>query len=146
MSHIDHIPLDSLPRNIRYLVNQIGITKAMAVVDAFPGVTLALSMGIRSDGQATFAQVAEIIGEDDARKLAKNREGEPLYIPGCVHINALREARDAEIRQKYDMLIRTYSVRAAAAMLALEYKLCDRQIFNIVNNSVSEPKNRELFA
>lgn len=143
---MSHVPLDLLPGSVRYLIGQIGITKAMLLVDAFPGVTLALSMGIRSDGQATFAQVAEIIGEDDARKLAKNREGVSLYIPRCVHVNALRKAQYAEIRQKYDTLIRTYSVRAAASMLALEYKKSDRQIFNIVNNSVSEPKNRELFA
>lgn len=145
MNNFEQLDISHLPRNVQALIAIIGVSATLALVEAFPGRTLTLSKGKRADGLASFAQVAEIIGDANALKLAKERDGIPIYIPKCdFTLRALREARNSKIRLDYDRLTLTYSGRATVAMLALDYKLSDRQIYNIANSLPTASRNLEL--
>lgn len=145
MSSSDQINTDHLPMSVKAMISIIGVSATMALVEHFPGQTLILSKGKRPDGQASFSKVSKIIGEDNAIKFAEERDGTPIYIPKCDGaMLALREVRNAHIRADYDNLTRALSGRATVAILAINYDLSDRQIYNILNKNEAIPTNMEL--
>lgn len=96
------LALDYLPATARRIAEVIGLPATIRLVEAFGGLELRLSQGIQASGMARFAEVAEVIGEDNARRLARHFRQGRVAVPLC-HA-AIRAAQAEAIRQEFDRL------------------------------------------
>lgn len=99
------LALDALPATARRIAELIGLPATLRLVEAFGGLELRLSQGIQASGMARFAEVAEVIGEDHARRLAREFRQGRVTVPLC-HA-AIRAAQAEAIRQEFDRLTLT---------------------------------------
>lgn len=105
------------PESLRELIDVIGITAATALVEHWGGVRVWVPVELQPDHPLMLK-----LGAQAARRLVEHAAGEYLAVPRCVA--ALRAARDAEIRVRYET--------ETAAALAREYGLTERMIWLIV--------------
>lgn len=107
------------------LVDLIGLHSTMQLVHAYGGVRLYVPKLELEDDHS----LVRLIGREAAKKLQAMYGGEPHFdIPKAER--ALRAVRDAEIRAKRP----TTSVR----LLAMEYRLTERQIRTICGEMVDD--------
>lgn len=125
-------PLDCLPPTARLLAEIIGLPEAQRLIEALGGLTITFSKGQRRDGQARYAEVAEIVGEAGALLLAERLGGAPISIPRCTA--AMRAARDDQMREQFDQLTRNVSARAAVAQLARTHRMTDRNVWRVLGS------------
>ena len=107
------------------LVELIGLHPTMQLVQAYGGVRLYVpKLALEADHP-----LARLIGSEAAKKLQAMYGGEPHFdIPKAER--ALRAVRDAEIcRQRLNTSVR---------LLALEYRLTERQIRTICGEMVDD--------
>lgn len=126
---------DLLPRTAREIAEVIGYPAMMELVEAYGGVSLSLSQGLTPSGQASFAAMAEVIGVEAARALARHFRRERLSVPRCT---AARCAiRDDRLRADYDELTRAqhWTDGAARAHLAIKYHTTDRHVSRLLKQS-----------
>jgi Mor family transcriptional regulator len=130
-----------LPASIHEVATVIGMPATLRLVERFGGTTLPLPTGANRNGRIYLRALAKQIGDDDAQKLAHHCAGEPLYIPRCDA--ALRRIRDLSICDQFDVIVREgTTANKAVVKLALEYKLTDRWIWNILQKTTLDAFNQ----
>lgn len=124
------------PKAFTWLVEQLGVDRALSLSDAFGGLKLRIP---RSEKSKVFAEISEAIGVEGCRILMESSRGEDIYIPNLQTVR-VRE-RNKAIRLRFDELTGAVpgedapvSGRAAVDLLAREFYLSGRQIEVIVNS------------
>ena len=69
--------MDNLPRSVRDIIDLVGVIPALALVRAYPGLTLKVPTGAREDGQVR-ARLIGIMGFEAAEKFIATYGGERL--------------------------------------------------------------------
>lgn len=133
MLHSCDITISDLPDSLQDVAQTIGLAAALRLVDAYGGLTrLYIPQAIPTDHH-----LVRTIGANAAQALCKVYGGDELRnIPRCTA--AIRKVRDAEIRVRR-------SKGVAAARLALEYGLTERQIWTILADIPSNSQQTMLF-
>ena len=114
--------MDNLPRSVRDLIDLIGFTPAIALVNVYSGKILKVPTGAREDGQ-TRSRLIGIMGLEAADKFIAIYGGERLQVARCV--KAMRAERNLRIINAYDEGVSVPS-------LAGEHLLTERQIRTIL--------------
>lgn len=128
--------LELLPPSIRDIINIIGVSATLAMVNELGGRTWRFSRGYRGSGKIRAARLAEIVGQAESDRLIETlgKSAVPVYIPACSA--ALRALRNTEIIRNFDSMTSArhppYSANDAVFELAGQYKMCDRQIWRIL--------------
>lgn len=73
-----NVPLDTLPNSIKELVEIVGITAAMTIVEQRGGIRLYVPIKVSKDHWLTS------IGQENFNALVKLYAGEEIEIPRCV--------------------------------------------------------------
>jgi len=140
---MNNVHIHDLPESAQNLVRLIGIAKALRLIDRLGGTTFPIAKGITRLGQARYKLLAEVIGVDAADILTAEYGGESLYIPNCK--DAIRRVRDRAIHSRFDALVKAgYSANDAVAELALQNKLCDRRIWEILKVLPDQPQPQAM--
>ena len=112
------IDIDQLPQSAAEIVEVVGVEAALRLVEAWGGIRLYVPQQMPEDHLLVSA-----LGRAEAGQLADRYGGETIQIPRCLH--ALRAVRNAHIRrERYD--------GASPALLALRYRLTERQVYSIL--------------
>lgn len=121
----------ALPAVIQEIVRIIGHGAAMALVREFGGQELRLP---RQEGGATWAALAEVVGEPATRALGAAMGGEETYIALCD--KAIKADRNRRMIARYDTLLgEGHSSRGAVSVLVREFRpICYRQVEKIINS------------
>ncbi|WP_423197430.1 Mor transcription activator domain-containing protein [Cupriavidus sp. H19C3] len=125
-----------LPAVAQALVRTIGITQTIRLVERLGGSTFPVPLRKNAAGEVRYQVLAEAVGEDAATQLVSALGGIEVYIPLCSA--ALREIRDREMRTEFDSMTgkeRQYSALNAVAELAVRYRISDRQVWRILNQT-----------
>lgn len=122
-----------LPTLVQAVVQAIGVPAALKLVEHFGGSTFPVPMRKNAAGEIRYQILVEAVGEDAAARLVKMLGGQEIYIPLCSV--ALRELRDREIRAEFDQITREHSALHAVATLAVRYRMSDRQVWRILNQT-----------
>lgn len=144
-----------LPQSALDLIGVIGETDAATLIEKLGGTTFRVPTGGRynKDGELRLFMLADVISITSANKLVKAYATNELYIPRCSQ--AMAKLRELRIKQQFDTMtahnaVLKYSAREAVAILAREFKMCDRTIWRILKrpDDVVVPsvnKNGSLF-
>jgi len=121
-----------LPESVRYLVAVLGLDGARRLIRAFGGRTLAVPVARTRAGDASYAYIAECVGETVAARLVAYCGGESFYIPRCYE--ALTEATYRNIRREFDTATQKGKISSVQAVgdLAQRYGYSDRRIWSIL--------------
>jgi len=127
--------LDDLPTSAQNLVRLIGIARAMRLIEQLGGTTFPVSKGKNRLGQLRYELLADAVGVTAADIITQEYGGEALYIPNCAA--ALRAVRNRAIHERFDTLISSHSTPAyssneAVIMIALEHRISDRRVWDIL--------------
>lgn len=131
---MNNVILDELPQSARDLISQIGMSGAVALIQAMPGIRFPVPRGEDNNpaGAARFAQLVEIIGYEATLVLVRNYGNDRgLYVPSCK--KAIIRARDRQI-------VAEYGTGASVIDLALRYKLSYRRIEGVLNKPDATPE------
>lgn len=136
---MDWSPLQPLlPVNVRDMVDRIGLPATLVVVKRLGGVTWRVAEGRSRNGQAKRAALAQQIGHDVEALLHQEYAGEEIYLARCQ--SALLRWRDVEINRKFEDRIRKgQTARKTVAVLAREYRLSDRRVWDILKQPGEMP-------
>ncbi len=125
------IDVEDLPRILRDLVDLIGLTGTLKLVEHYGGIRLYVP--VKYDPEHPLVK---LLGAAAAQKLIEHYGGEEHFdIP--VMKKALLAVRDRKIRADYAVKSRR--------QLAREHDLTERQIGNIVSGVVIEDGQESLF-
>lgn len=119
--------MKNLPRVARDLVDLVGMTAALALINAYPGVTIDVPRGVR-DCQM-LRRLRGIMGAEAADKFVQHHAGNPFTVPMCKA--AMRDARDAEIISRVDS-------GEAPWKVALEFGMHERSVWRVLKRSPGE--------
>ncbi|WP_420996221.1 Mor transcription activator family protein [Cupriavidus sp. 30B13] len=125
-----------LPVVVQVIVRTIGVSAAIKLVERFGGSTFPVPLRKSAAGEVRYQVLAETVGEEAATQLVKLLGRQEVYIPLCSL--ALRELRDREMRSAFDTLTgkaEKYSALQAVAALAVRYRISDRQVWRILNQT-----------
>jgi Mor family transcriptional regulator len=126
-----------LPAQLLEIAEAIGLPAAQRLVDEFGGTTWPVAKGVRRLGIIRHAALVDVIGERAADIMAQRWANVALYIPKCDA--ALRRLRDLEINRQFEQGVREgVSANTLVANLAMEFKLSDRWIWDILKKTVPE--------
>nr|VFK58226.1 MAG: Mor transcription activator family protein [Candidatus Kentron sp. UNK]VFK68327.1 MAG: Mor transcription activator family protein [Candidatus Kentron sp. UNK] len=109
---------EDLPKDIRLLVDLVGIEKTRRIVEAYGGTSLRVPAAGSKGGR-----LAALIGEEEARAIIRVCAGTPLYIPRMY--KTILAVRNARIRN-------AFREGATAARIALAHDLTERRIREIL--------------
>lgn len=126
-----------LPRQILDIARAVGMPTAMRLVEELGGTSWEFAKGSNRNGLIRVAALADILGEEAARRLTQHMGGEKIYIPRCA--DALRRLRDLDIHRQFEQAIREgVSANTAVAALAREFKLSDRWVWEILKQPLEQ--------
>lgn len=112
------IDIDQLPQSAAEIVEVVGVEAALRLVEAWGGIRLYVPQQMPEDHL-----LVSTLGRAEADQLADRYGGETVQIPRCLH--ALRAVRNGRIRaERHD--------GASPALLALRYRLTERQVYSIL--------------
>jgi hypothetical protein len=111
-----------LPPLIQEIAAIIGEANALRVVSRYGGRRLYFG-AIRHDLKA-------IIGADQTRALVRHFASVQVSIPLCTE--HLRNARNAALHARFDILSKTMSTRRAANELAVEFVMTERHVWRLL--------------
>ena len=117
-----------LPRSIRDLVAQVGISPALALVNAFAGQVIQVPQKTSIGGQLS-SRLVRTMGKEAAEIFIKHHGGGFFNVPRCVQ--AMRAVRNAEI-------VEAYSRGTSVRVLLTRHGLTQRQIYAILKMPVPE--------
>ena len=128
------LTLDDLPESLREVVDLIGLTATLKLVEHFGGaIAVYVPRAIEDDHPLTRA-----VGLVAARKLSSLYGGDCLRnIPRCAR--GLRRIRDAEIRRRRS----PSGGGESPAQLALAFGLTERQIWTILGEDDDSSSARQ---
>lgn len=116
-----------LPPHLLKITEITDWTCTITIVDIYGGTYLIFARKAQfQNGTCTNPELAELIGMVNYEKLVCEFGGMKIYIPKLDH--ALRKARDMEINKKFT------EGNVSATQLALDYKLSERWIWQILKN------------
>ena len=110
--------IDQLPESVAGVVDVVGISAALRLVECWGGVRLYVPRKLEGDHF-----LVSTLGRDEADQLALWCGGMSIQVPRCLH--ALRAVRNVRIQRDHDQ-------GESAALLALRYRLTERQIYAIL--------------
>ena len=111
-------------KSLRYLIDIVGEEAALAMIARFGGLQLPIPKQCDPEKSKVAAELANAIGEENARRICAACGDTPLYIPKASLGN---KGRDSDMRSAYD---KGTSVDA----LALLYRLTSRRVREILNH------------
>lgn len=119
-----------LPPVIREIVRLIGHGPAMALVREFGGQDLRIP---KTEASATWAALAEVIGEPAMKTLARAFGGEQLSVALCD--KSIKADRNRKMIARYETLLGAgHSSRGAVSVLVREFRpISYRTVEKIVN-------------
>lgn len=140
---------DLLPPMFVQTVELIGLEAAFKLVEKLGGTFVPVSANKRQQGKDLHAFLVEVLGSEEKVEILETAyfAARGLYIPKCDDV--LRELRNRCIRRAFDELTQQelpMSARLAVRNLALEFKLTERRIWDIVGSENWTPKQDCLFA
>ena len=115
----------NLPETARIMVEHLGPTLALKIIQIYPGLKFRVPQGVREDAPLR-AKLIEDLGEEDAQLVMEHFGGETLYVPMCAQ--AVRDIRDLRI-------IEDYGRNISVDELALRENLSARQIETILKRT-----------
>jgi hypothetical protein len=122
--------LHLVPENVRTIIDLIGLSATIKLVEAYGGTHFPVPKTVRQEGQY-FAALSEAVGVDAAAMLVKHYGNTRLYVAKCAR--AIRALRDASIRADYDSHCLELGHNATVNnVLVPKYRLCDRRIEEIL--------------
>ncbi|MBI2278164.1 MAG: hypothetical protein HYU74_12490 [Dechloromonas sp.] len=126
----------TLPVIIQDIIQVIGHTKTMALVQEFGGQELRPP---RTEDSEIWAAFAEVIGERATKRFAEAFQGvDKMYIAFCE--KAMRLDRNRKMIARYEKLIKEgHSGRGAVSILVREFRINYRQVEKIINSPLPEP-------
>lgn len=130
-----------LPALVQAIVRAIGVSAALKLVEQLGGSTFPVPLRKNAAGEARYQILVEAVGEDAATQLVKVLGGQEIYVPLCSA--ALREVRDRQIRTDFDDITREHSALHAVATLAVRYRISDRQVWRILNQTDRDGPSKE---
>lgn len=140
---------DLLPPMFVQTVRLIGLDAAFKLVDKLGGTFVPVSANKRQQGKDLHAFLVEVLGSKEKVEILETAyfAARGVYIPKCDDV--LRELRNRLIRRSFEELTQQkmpMSARLAVRNLALEFKLTERRIWDIVGSPDWSPKQDSLFA
>lgn len=135
-----------LPASAANLVRLLGAGPALELALNVGGMTVQFSSGRPyAAGLSVYDRLSDVIGEAAVNKIALHYAACELYIPLCV--SALRVLRNRAVCRRYDAITANgESGRAAIRELVVEFRLSDKSIKNIINNTVLPVEKAEQLA
>ena len=130
----------NLPESARVLVEHLGARIALKLMQAYPGLSFRVPMGLR-DTAPMLARLIELLGEADAQVLIDQFGGETIYVATCKQ--AVRDLRDQGIIDEFTAKTATASATSVIDELALSAGLTARQISNILKRTPGERSPRQ---
>ena len=127
---------DDLPDVARQLVDLVGLSNTVSLVERLGGTTFPVAAGVNALGKLRYNLLAEIVGVTAADKLTKEYGRTRLYIPTCA--KALREARNRAICAEFSQLTAPggdVSGNDAVFTLARKYRVSDRLVWQILKTT-----------
>jgi len=123
---------DLLPESACTLVAVLGLMDAREVIRSLGGTSVAIPKCRTRAGQASYAHLAERVGDAVADRLIRHFGGGILYVPRCDL--ALTEATYRSIRRDFDWATRPGGQSSVQVVgdLALRYGYSDRRIWAIL--------------
>lgn len=123
------LDLSLLPPTARDLVDLVGLAPTLRLVEALGGRSFQVAHGKRRQGRAQLAELADIVGADAAKGIARRYAGGVLVVPLCTA--ALRAARDRALQARFDMLTGEgeLSARRAVAQLVGEFQMHETTVW-----------------
>lgn len=122
-----------LPRTGADFVRKIGFKSAIDLFNEFGGTTWQFSR--RASGNAIaakrFQEMADVVGEDNALRLADEFGYDSIYIPSCKR--AMDALRKRLIVAEFDEMTKVISVREATNQLVRRYRISHSAINRCVN-------------
>lgn len=119
------INTSNLPETARALVEHLGPTLALKIIQTWPGLKFRIPQGVREDAPLRD-KLRRTFGDDEAQLVMDHFGGETLYVPTCAQ--AVRDLRDLRI-------IEDYGQGVTVDELALREHLSARQIENILKRT-----------
>ena len=81
-----------LPDSVMEMVGLIGAEPTLALLRAYGGTTFPVSCNVKRAGQATYAALAEVVGEQAADKLCRAfGQRQRLWLPKCERVSNISE-------------------------------------------------------
>ncbi|MBF0139811.1 MAG: hypothetical protein HQL74_05975 [Magnetococcales bacterium] len=114
-----------LPETAIRLVEVIGTTAALALIQEFGGVEIDIPRKVGPEHR-----LASLVGLEAARELVAHWGGDRLYVPKADH--AVRCVRNQE-------MIRGYDAGLSEREIALEYRITSRHVRRILNSPSPSP-------
>lgn len=124
---------DLLPDTIRTVAQLIGLPLTLRLVETLGGTTFPVSKNKTRMGQIRFEALAEVVGVEAADALTRHFGGDMLSIAKCDV--ALRELRDRQIREEFDLITDEHPALYAVVQLARKNRITDRQIWRILKHA-----------
>ena len=126
-----------LPAAAQLLVDLIGDGPALRLMQSHCGQTVEFPKGELGRGESAFAELAASVGEEAARILCDQFGGSRLYIPFC---------NKQVLSKRNQSIITAYTNGAGIDALVREYRLSDRQIWNILGKTaMTDNSQKPLF-
>lgn len=123
------IDIDQLPQSAAEIVDVVGVEAALRLVEAWGGVRLYVPQQMPKDHL-----LVSTLGREEADELAARYGGESIQVPRCLH--ALRAVRNTRMR-------RERARGDSPALLALRYRLTERQVYSILANTAEPEDERQ---
>jgi hypothetical protein len=123
------ITLEDLPDQAREIAGVVGLDDTLRIVSVYGGMALSFSDDTQGEVGTRRDIITQLLGKKKATAFFRRFVNRILYIPRCA--SALKKVRDVEICQKYDRA-------TTIAELVGEYRLTERQIWNILKESADK--------
>lgn len=134
---------DKLPTSVRELVDILGMDTVLTLIRSLGGTTFPVPKRETKQGEVRYRMLVEVIGEEAADLVVYHYGGGDMYIPRCA--KALQESRDAEINSKFVRECRAgRSSTDIVNLLAREYKLTDRRVWDILKTPLARDAQLRL--
>ena len=131
-----------LPRTGADFVRTIGLTSAIDLFNEFGGTTWKFSRRISGNAIAAkrFQEMADVIGEDNALRLADEFGYDETYIPSCKR--AMDALRKRLVVADFDELTKVVSTREAFNQLVRRYRISHSAIQRYVNGGAQPNRTK----
>jgi len=128
------------PTGARQLAEVFGWAAAAKIITAWPGQEFPVPKvvgGMNKAGKRRWGQLVSVVGEEVAAKIVAYCGGGPLLVPSCKE--AIHQARQEELRQRYDKLITAgFSSTEATFDVGIEFGVSGKTVERIVNKPTPE--------
>lgn len=123
-----------LPRMVRDIAERLGLPAALELVEKLGGVTVPIPVRQSLRGESRYRFLMDRLGTELAGALCREYGGTDLYVPNCRQ--TLIDERNAALNRNRDELAKKgVSERELVAILALKYKVSDRNVWRILKRT-----------